>query len=70
MNTYQCNINGEQSFKRGSSVESLKKRIRQVLKKKYGFWDDSRISVKLVHNPHEGRCEVGGNSITNQLRHL
>jgi hypothetical protein len=66
MNTYLCNIYGILSHKSGRSEKALRKRIRATLLEQYGRYDDKRINIKLVRNPHEGR----GNSITDQLRHI
>lgn len=74
MATFKCNINGEIFFKNGRNAKSLRNRIRQTLKKQYGFWDDSKIDIKRVEDPVRLRsnelCRDKGNSITNNLRHL
>ena len=73
MKTFLCNINGKLSHKRGRNAEALRDRIRATLLKQFGRYDDKRIDIKLVRNPHKGRCKMDdgrGNSITDQLRHI
>lgn len=64
MNTFQCNINGRICIKRAIDAVELRKKIRATLLKQFGRYDDKKIDIKQIRNPHEE------NNVFNQLRHI
>jgi len=73
MNTYQYNIAGEINYVRAEDRFKAFLRVFHGELKRVGRCSIKPQDLKLVKNPHEGRCKTDdgrGNSITDQLRHL
>lgn len=73
MNTYKYNLFGEIKHVRGVDRFTAWLNIFHGELKRVGKCNIKPQDLKLVRNPHEGRCKMDdgrGNLITDQLRHI